>query len=594
MIEPEITCLNCFAQLNKPKGVCPHCGCDNATVVNEAHQLEKGSILAGTYLVGKVLGQGGFGITYVAWDLNLNIKVAIKEYYPEGFVSRNMSTRTSVLTYTGEKESVFQKGKERFVSEAKTLARLGGDKGIVNVRSFFLENGTAYIVMDFAEGETLKGYVAQRGGKLTAQEALKLFEPLLPTVEHIHDCELLHRDISPDNIIMRPDGTLVMLDFGASRQMSVAGEHSNTVNVKHGYAPEEQYRTRGEQGPWTDIYAMAATIYRLTTGVTPPQALDRMVDETLLIPPTQLGAEFTPSQEAALLNALAVRASDRTQSIAAFREQLYEGKTNQTATSAQKPFVQAPQTVRTADYPEQPFAAQANVRSVKHKKRGESRVKIIAIALYVFLGIVAVGFFVFFLNLKRDDAPGNEMQLHSGAITNTPVLSATPTPTLKPVPTVNEAVEASPEPTEKGASELYSWSFEENGHQATLTTDGELWTAQLRGVTLKDSYKVNVKEKNYFECCWGINFQINDERYSVLTFYYSGMNTSKNEVSVNEMQTEVDKEYERDSDGMSISYTQCTYAILVIEGDTLTWTFNLPVQFEPNAVGITGIKIYAT
>ena len=157
MLEPGKACLCCFAQLNEPKGVCPHCGCDNAQIKNEPHQLECGSILAGTYLIGKVLGQGGFGITYVAWDLNLNVKVAIKEYYPEGFVSRNMSTRTSVLTYTGEKESAFQKGKERFVSEAKTLARLGGDKGIVNIRSFFQENGTAYKVKDFAEGVTLKG-----------------------------------------------------------------------------------------------------------------------------------------------------------------------------------------------------------------------------------------------------------------------------------------------------------------------------------------------------------------------------------------------------------------------------------------------------
>ena len=384
MLEPGKACLCCFAQLNEPKGVCPHCGCDNAQIKNEPHQLECGSILAGTYLIGKVLGQGGFGITYVAWDLNLNVKVAIKEYYPEGFVSRNMSTRTSVLTYTGEKESVFQKGKERFVSEAKTLARLGGDKGIVNVRSFFLENGTAYIVMDFAEGETLKGYVAQRGGKLTAQEALKLFEPLLPTLEHIHGAELLHRDISPDNIIMRPDGSLVMLDFGASRQMSVVGEHSNTVNVKHGYAPEEQYRTRGEQGPWTDIYALSATIYRLTTGVTPPQALDRMADETLLIPPTQLGADLTPAQETALLHALAVRAADRTQSIAAFREELYPP-------AAQKPAQKESRTRKKQPAAKPPVKpAKIEQDSFVERSKPKSRIKWAASALTAIALIVAM------------------------------------------------------------------------------------------------------------------------------------------------------------------------------------------------------------
>ena len=124
--------------LNAPKSICPYCGCDNSTVSNESHQLECGSILAGIYLVGKVLGQGGFGITYVGWDLNLDMKVAIKEYYPEGFVTRDTHTHMSVITYAGAKEAHFQKGKERFVEEARTLAKFSGDSGIVGVRAFFL------------------------------------------------------------------------------------------------------------------------------------------------------------------------------------------------------------------------------------------------------------------------------------------------------------------------------------------------------------------------------------------------------------------------------------------------------------------------
>jgi len=315
-----------MSELPKPNCFCPHCGFDNASAHNEAHQLECGSILAGTYLVGCVLGQGGFGITYVGWDLNLDIKVAIKEYYPEGCVTRDTHTHVSVLTLAGNKEIDFQKGKERFVNEAKALARFAGDGCIVGVRSFFYENGTAYIVMDYIDGETLKSYVTRRGGKLTAAETLNLLRPLCDSLARVHEAGLLHRDISPDNIMLRPDGTLALLDFGAARQMSVAGERSNTINVKHGFAPEEQYRTRGEQGPWTDVYALCATIYRLTTGVAPPQALDRLANQALLAPPNQHGADFTPAQERAILHGLAVRTADRTQSMPQFIEELYGGR----------------------------------------------------------------------------------------------------------------------------------------------------------------------------------------------------------------------------------------------------------------------------
>ncbi|MEN6339955.1 MAG: serine/threonine-protein kinase [Clostridiaceae bacterium] len=326
MINPENICMNCMAALNSPKGICPHCGFDNAACSNAPHQLECGSILAGSYLVGRVLGQGGFGITYVGLDLNLEMKVAIKEYYPEGCVTRDTHTHISVLTFAGEKELQFEKGKERFVSEAKSLAKFSGDTGIVGVRAFFYENGTAYIVMDYVEGETLKTYVAQRGGKLPAEEVLALFQPLLRSLARVHEIGLLHRDVSPDNIILRRNGTLVLLDFGAARQMSASGEHSNTINVKHGFAPEEQYHTRGEQGPWTDVYALAATMYRLMTGVMPPQALDRLTNEALLTPPSQLGVALTHAQECALLHALAIRAKYRTKDMAQFEGELYGGK----------------------------------------------------------------------------------------------------------------------------------------------------------------------------------------------------------------------------------------------------------------------------
>ena len=324
-MNPELICLHCMGQLDHPDEVCPHCGADPKETFNAPNQLECGSILAGTYLVGCVLGQGGFGITYIGLDLNLNLKVAIKEYYPEGYVTREGQTRATVIPLPGERKALFEHGKERFVSEAKTLAIFGDDPAIVGVRAFFFENGTAYIVMNFVEGETLKEYVKLRGGKLPAREVFAMMEPLFASLSKVHEAGLLHRDISPDNIMRRKNGSLILLDFGAARQMSIDGEHSNTINVKHGFAPEEQYRTHGEQGPWTDVYALCATIYRLTTGVTPQQALDRAMSDAPLLPPSQLGAALSAKQEQALLHGLAIRADQRTRSIEQLKVELKSG-----------------------------------------------------------------------------------------------------------------------------------------------------------------------------------------------------------------------------------------------------------------------------
>ncbi|MEN6417461.1 MAG: protein kinase [Clostridiaceae bacterium] len=331
-MNPELICMHCMAQLEEPKGVCPVCGFDNASAENAPNQLECGSILAGTYLIGCVLGQGGFGITYIGLDLNLNLKVAIKEFYPEGCVTRDGRTHTSVVPLPGEKKAFFEKGREKFVSEAQILARFTDEPSIVGVRGFFHENGTAYIVMNFVEGETLKARALRNGGRLPSAEVLELMKPLCASLSRVHEAGLLHRDISPDNIIVKKNGMPVLLDFGAARQISMTGEHSNTINVKHGFAPEEQYRTHGEQGPWTDVYALCATIYRLTTGVTPPQALDRLTSDVPITLPNRLGADFTPAQEAAVMHGLAVRSKDRISSM----DQLL-GELSRTAVKPSKP-----------------------------------------------------------------------------------------------------------------------------------------------------------------------------------------------------------------------------------------------------------------
>ena len=303
-------CPNCMANTGYAYDVCPVCG-GSMNVVNEPHQLPVNSILNGRYIIGRTLGAGGFGITYVGYDLKLNSKVAIKEYYMSGGVSRTRSL--TVVPTDKTNEAPFNKGKERFLDEAKVLAQFIDEPNIVNVRDYFEENGTAYIVMEFLDGEDLTHY-ARKHGRLSFEEVLALLEPAMMALDKVHKKGLIHRDISPSNLMLLKDGRVKVLDFGTARTQSVLGEKSLSIMLKPGYAPEEQYRTHGQQGPWTDVYAMSATFYRLLTDKTPPISTDRMFEDRIELP-SALGVKITPQQEAALMRGLAVRSTDRIQSM---------------------------------------------------------------------------------------------------------------------------------------------------------------------------------------------------------------------------------------------------------------------------------------
>ena len=317
-------CINCMRE-KADDGVCPFCGFDESKYEPSPHHLPPRSILGGKCLIGRVLGEGGFGITYMGWDLNLDLKLAIKEYYPTGFVTRTNTTTNTVTPYRGEKAEFFTTGRSRFINEAKTLAKYYTLPGIVSVRDFFLENGTAYIVMEFVEGETLKQRLARVGGKMDAAEVFDLVRPLLRSLAEMHASGLIHRDISPDNIMITPEGNVKLIDFGAARDYLDSGNRSLSVMLKPGYAPEEQYFARGQQGPWTDIYALCATIYRAITGQTPPESVERLRRDELKAPST-LGVHITPAQEAALLKGLAVTQEDRWQSIPELNQALYQSE----------------------------------------------------------------------------------------------------------------------------------------------------------------------------------------------------------------------------------------------------------------------------
>ena len=315
MAEQKHLCYNCFQERETPGGPCPYCGFDLAE--NEKKfpvALRAGTVLNDRYIVGRVLGQGGFGITYLALDTQLNAKVAIKEFMP-GEIATRQGTTVSVLAENRSEE--FTYGAERFQEEARTLAKFIGNPNIAGVSSYFDENDTSYFVMDYIEGISFKTYIANHGGKISVEETLNVMIPVLRALTAVHAEGFIHRDVTPDNIYITKDGMVKLLDFGSARYSIGDKSKSLDVILKVGYAPKEQYIRRSRQGPFTDVYSCAACFYAALTGFLPPESLERM-DEDTLVPISQCVIEIPEYLDKAILKGLAVQPEDRFQSAAEF------------------------------------------------------------------------------------------------------------------------------------------------------------------------------------------------------------------------------------------------------------------------------------
>ena len=315
----EQYCSGCVTKASVT-GRCMQCQWDDAEQMEMQTHLPRHYVLLGRYYIGRVLGQGGFGVTYLARDLKLDRPVAVKEYLPMEQCTR-LTDRITIHSHGREKAEQFRYGMQGFLNEAKALAKLEGHANIVSVTDFAEANGTAYLVMSFIDGISLKQHLTNCGGRVPYQTAVDLLMPVMDALREMHSHGMLHRDVSPGNIMINRQGQVKVVDLGAARY--AIGEQSKSLSMilTPGYAPEEQYRARGKQGTWTDVYATAATLYQCITGEVPPSAPDRLAEDEL-IRPSVLCPDLPPRIEDALLKGLAVRSADRYQTIGEFQQAL--------------------------------------------------------------------------------------------------------------------------------------------------------------------------------------------------------------------------------------------------------------------------------
>lgn len=320
---PNDFCMGCMSPLNINEQ-CTNCNFSLDTYKTTPRCLPPGTLLSERYLIGRVLGEGSFGITYIGRDLLLGIVVAIKEYFPLSYGSRDVRKGTdhTVYVYHGNADAMYQKGLEQFYNEAKILSRFHMLDGIVSVRDFFHANKTAYIVMDYIDGITLKEYV-KKSGTVSGAETLQWMKPVIQSLQEIHQAGIIHRDISPDNLLLTQQRNLVLVDFGSARVENRAMTQSMTVMFKRGYTPEEQYLRHGKQGAWSDVYSLCATMYYMLTGVVPNEAIERMLRDDMVplskIPEIQL----TPNQKEAIMQGISVKPEERLQNMQELSNALY-------------------------------------------------------------------------------------------------------------------------------------------------------------------------------------------------------------------------------------------------------------------------------
>lgn len=312
-------CLNCFRQIDDEAHVCPHCHYQVGTPPAKPTYLKPGTIFADHYIIGTALGSGGFSVTYKAFDYNLNKVVAIKEYLPMDVCRRSADSNEVVVFSDEEKVETFLQGKEKFEEEAKRMARFQGVDHIVQVYDTVEANNTCYIIMEYLDGETVESFV-KRHGKVDEAKALRIIVPVLEALQVIHSQKMLHRDVSPSNIMLLKDGDVKLLDFGSARYTNTDYSQSLTVLFKEGFTPEEQYYRNGHQGPWSDVYSAGATLYYILTGVVIDSALDRKISDTIMFP--SMFASIHRNVETAIMNALSVDYRSRTQSAQEMRNEL--------------------------------------------------------------------------------------------------------------------------------------------------------------------------------------------------------------------------------------------------------------------------------
>ena len=315
--------------------ICPDCGYDNSSPSQPAQALRCGTVLRERYLIGKMLGQGGFGITYIGYDYTLDTTVCIKEFFPAGGAMRGNDGSGRVYWSAGSTGAARLQEREVFVKEAQKAVKLRNFASVVKVWDVFYENETAYIVMEYIEGVTLKQYLVKRGAVMGAEECLDLLLPVIGDLKGVHDSGIVHRDISPDNLMIREDGKVVLLDLGAAKDMSKGSGQSSMMVAKKGFSPPEQYTEGMSIGPWTDVYAICATIYWCMTGKLLPEAMERMLGDDALKFPDSIPELL----RAVLRHGLELKPANRIKDMEELESGLKTalGKTTITITPPQKP-----------------------------------------------------------------------------------------------------------------------------------------------------------------------------------------------------------------------------------------------------------------
>lgn len=328
MVDIDKLCPGCMQHLKDSNTTCPHCGYPEKRLTVK-DSLPVFSILAGKYLLGAPLGKGGFGITYIAMHLPDEKIVAIKEFFPANLAVRDTDNET-VVPADDTKAVYYRTGMKSFSEEGRILYLLSDIEHVVHVAEQIQANNTTYLVMEYVPGISLKKYMKQQQKLFSEQEMLTLMQPILLALQTMHQKGILHRDISPENLMLSPDNTLTLIDFGAARTFSRSDDDNLTVILKRGYAPEEQYHSNSRQGPWTDLYAVCAVMYQMLTGILPQEASAR-AEEDHLTPVSRIeGLSLSPSTCAALEKGLQMDPMERYPDIGALMKVLYPAKKEET------------------------------------------------------------------------------------------------------------------------------------------------------------------------------------------------------------------------------------------------------------------------